>query len=144
MNRAMLSTAMTAAVATLLAAGAGSSALGAKTRSAGAARQSAPERPCVLRSTVAGPTVRDDGKVYFRGQPDPHRSYIVAFKGDACRKLNPLAILRLESDGSRICEGDRIGAVMTASQAPGPRCVIDRLVPFSGDIDDPVPANLQE
>lgn len=144
MHRSMRSIAMTTAVAALLAVGAGSSALGAKTRGAGTARQSAPERPCVLRSTVAGPTVRDDGKVYFRGQPDPRRSYIVAFKGDACRKLNPLAILRLESDGSRICEGDRIGAVMTASQAPGPRCVIDRLVPFSGDIDDPVPANLQE
>lgn len=85
------------------------------------------------------PVVRDDGRVYFRGQPDRRQSYMAAFKGSACRALNPLAILRIESDGDRICEGDSISVMMTASQIPGPRCVIDRLVPFSGNVSDPDP-----
>ncbi|MBF7015010.1 hypothetical protein QUC32_04990 [Novosphingobium resinovorum] len=98
----------------------------------------------MLRSNLAGPTVRDDGRVYFRGQPDPRRSYIAVFKGDACRKLNPLASLSVEPGGDLVCEGDRIRAVISASQIPGPACIIDHLAPFSGDIDDPVPENLQE
>lgn len=96
---------------------------------------------CVLRSTLAGPTVRDDGLVYFRGQPDRRQSYIAAFKGDACARFNPMAIISLQSDGNRVCEGDKVRAAMTTTQIPGPACVIDRLLPFSGDVDDPLPEN---
>lgn len=102
-------------------------------------KAAAPGRLCVLRSSLAGPTVRDDGLVYFRGQPDRRRSYIAAFKGGACARLNPMAIVSLESDGGRICEGDKVRALINASQIPGPACVIDRLLPFSGDLDDPLP-----
>ncbi|KMS56654.1 hypothetical protein V474_14985 [Novosphingobium barchaimii LL02] len=100
-----------------------------------------PAKLCVLRSALAGPTVRDDGLLYFRGQPDVRQSYIAAFKGEACRKLNPLAIVSLESDGDRVCEGDKVRAVMTVSQVPGPACAIDRLLPFAGDVDDALPAD---
>ncbi|AXB79526.1 hypothetical protein [Novosphingobium sp. P6W] len=96
---------------------------------------------CVLRSALAGPTVRDDGLLYFRGQPDVRQSYIAVFKGGACRTLNPLAIVSLEMDGDRVCEGDKVRALMTATQVPGPACVIDRLQPFSGDVDGPLPQN---
>lgn len=99
----------------------------------------APGRLCVLRSALAGPTVRDDGLLYFRGQPDRRQSYIAAFKGDACAKLNPMAIVSLESDGDRVCEGDKVRTRINATQIAGPACVIDRLLPFSGDVDDPLP-----
>lgn len=106
------------------------------------ARKAANRTPplCVQRSTLTGPVVRKDGQVYFRGQPDWHKSFIARFKGQSCQTVNPLAILRVEADGNRICEGDKISVVMNPAQIAGPRCVIDRLVPFSGDVDDPLPA----
>lgn len=95
---------------------------------------------CVLRSGVAAPVVRDDGKLYFRGQPDQRQSYIAVFKGGDCPGLNRFAAVIVESSGDRYCEGDKVRAIMTPSQVPGPRCVIDRLQPFSGAVDDPITA----
>lgn len=94
---------------------------------------------CVPRSGLAGPTVRDDGLVYFRGQPDPRRSYIAAFRGAGCAKFNPMAIVILETNGDRVCAGDKVRTTMTATQVPGRVCVIDHLIPFAGDVDTPVP-----
>lgn len=96
-------------------------------------------RQCVLQSRVAAPVVRDDGRLYFRGQPDRKQSYIAVFKGGACASLNPFATAIVETSAAGYCEGDKVRAVMTPSAVPGPLCVIDHLQPFSGDVDDPFP-----
>ncbi len=97
------------------------------------------ERRCVLQSRVAAPVVRDDGRLYFRGQPDPKQSYIAVFKGGACPGLNAFATAIVETTGAGYCEGDKVRALATPGQIPGPICVVDHLAPFAGDVDDPVP-----
>ncbi|QGP80983.1 hypothetical protein [Sphingobium sp. CAP-1] len=97
------------------------------------------ERRCVLQSRVAAPVVRDDGRLYFRGQPDRRQSYIAIFKGGACPGLNRFATASVETTGAGYCEGDKVRALATPSQIPGPLCVIDHLQPFAGDVDDPIP-----
>lgn len=104
------------------------------------AREPAPQRRCVLQRGVAAPVVRDDGRLYFRGQPDHKQSYIAVFKGGACAGLNPFATAILETTGAGYCEGDKVRAVLSPSQTPGPICVIDHLQPFSGNVDDPIPS----
>jgi hypothetical protein len=99
----------------------------------------APDRRCVLKSRVAAPVVRDDGRLYFRGQPDRKQSYIAIFKGRSCPGLNPFATAIVETTGAGYCEGDKVRAVNLPSAIPGPICVIDHLMPFAGDVDDPVP-----
>ncbi|WP_159987293.1 hypothetical protein [Novosphingobium sp. 18052] len=59
-------------------------------------------------------------------------------------KLNPLAIVNLASDGDRVCEGDKVRSAMSVSQIPGPSCVIARLLPFSRDVEDALPADWAE
>jgi hypothetical protein len=99
----------------------------------------APDRRCVLQSRVAAPVVRDDGRLYFRGQPDTKQSYIALFKGGSCPGLNAFATPIVETTGAGYCEGDKVRAVNLPSQIPGPICVIDHLQPFAGDVDDPIP-----
>lgn len=99
----------------------------------------APERPCVMQSRVSAPVVRDDGRLYFRGQPDRKQSYIAVFKGGSCPGLTPFATAIVETSGAGYCEGDKVRPVIMPSQIAGPTCVIDRLMPFAGDVDDPVP-----
>lgn len=98
---------------------------------------------CVLQSRVAAPVVRDDGRLYFRGQPDRRQSYIALFKGGACPGLNGFATAIVESTGAGYCEGDKVRAMATPSQIAGPLCVIDYLQPFAGDVDDPFPDESQ-
>jgi hypothetical protein len=99
----------------------------------------APERRCVLQSRVAAPVVRDDRRLYFRGQPDRRQSYIAVFKGGDCSGLTPFATAVVETTGAGYCEGDKVRAVILPSAISGPICVIDHLMPFAGDVDDPVP-----
>jgi hypothetical protein len=94
---------------------------------------------CVLQSRVAAPVVREDGQLYFRGQPDRRQSYIARFKGGTCPGLNPFAAVIVETSAVGYCEGDKVRALMSPGQIAGPRCVIDHLEPFSGDVDDPIP-----
>lgn len=103
------------------------------------ARKPVAEKRCVLQSRVAAPVVRDDGRLYFRGQPDRKQSYMAVFKGGACPGLNRFATAIVESTGAGYCEGDKVRALATPSQIPGPLCVIDHLMPFAGDVDDAVP-----
>lgn len=102
------------------------------------ARAPAVDRHCVLQSRVAAPVVRDDGRLYFRGQPDRKQSYIAVFKGGHCPGLNAFATAVVETSGAGFCEGDKVRALATPSQIAGPICVIDHLMPFAGDVDDPV------
>lgn len=97
------------------------------------------EKHCVLQSRVAAPVVREDGRLYFRGQPDRRQSYIAIFKGGACPGLNAFATAIVETSSAGYCEGDKVRALATPSQIAGPICVIDHLHPFAGDVDDPVP-----
>ena len=99
----------------------------------------APERRCVLQSRVAAPVVRDDGRLYFRGQPDRRQSYIAVFKGGDCPGLTPFATVVVETTGAGYCEGDKVRAVILPSAISSPICVINHLMPFAGDVDDPVP-----
>ncbi|WP_298398231.1 hypothetical protein [Sphingobium sp.] len=107
--------------------------------SAAAARTPAVERRCVVQSRVAAPVVRDDGRLYFRGLTDAKQSYIAIFKGGSCPGLNAFATARVETTGAGYCEGDKVRALAAPGQIPGLLCVIDHLMPFAGDIDDPVP-----
>lgn len=95
---------------------------------------------CILPSRVAAPVVRDDGRVYFRGQPDSGRSYLAVFKGGRCPGLNRFAVVAIETSGTGYCEGDRIRSLNPPSTIPGPACVIDHFQPFDGEVDDPAPA----
>ncbi|MEC3911925.1 hypothetical protein U5A82_16035 [Sphingobium sp. CR2-8] len=101
------------------------------------------EKHCVLQSRVAAPVVREDGRLYFRGQPDRRQSYIAIFKGGHCPGLNAFATAIVETTGAGYCEGDKVRAMATPSQIPGPHCVIDHLRPFGGDVDDPIPDDAQ-
>ncbi|NWK97846.1 hypothetical protein DM806_19740 [Sphingobium lactosutens] len=101
-------------------------------------------KSCVLREHVAAPVVRDDGRLYFRGQPDRRQSYIALFKGEACHKLNPFATAVVETSGAGYCEGDQVRFLILPSRIPGPICVIDHLAPFGGDVDDPIPENWRD
>ncbi|SEJ23711.1 hypothetical protein SAMN05518849_10424 [Sphingobium sp. AP50] len=112
---------------------------GMMSASATMARKPVAEKRCVLQSRVAAPVVRDDGRLYFRGQPDRKQSYIAVFKGGACPGLNRFATAIVETTGAGYCEGDKVRALATPSQIPGPLCVIDHLMPFAGDVDDAVP-----
>jgi len=98
-----------------------------------------PDKPCVVQSRVAAPVVRDDGRLYFRGLPDRRQSYIAIFKGGRCPGLVPFAAVIVETSGAGYCEGDKVRALATPSQLPGPICVIDHLQLFAGDVDDPIP-----
>lgn len=113
--------------------------IGLATASAAIAGEAAPDRRCVMQSRVAAPVVREDGRLYFRGQPDRKRSYVAVFKGGSCPGLTPFATAVVETTGAGYCEGDKVRAVIMPSRIPGPICVIDHLAPFSGDVDDPVP-----
>ena len=106
---------------------------------AGAREDAAPAKRCVPQSLVAAPVVRDDGRLYFRGQPDRRQSYIVVFKGGECPGLNRFSIVAIETTGAGYCEGDKVQSRTTPTQIPGPRCVIDHLQPSAGDLDDPIP-----
>jgi hypothetical protein len=91
---------------------------------------------CVTQSTVASPVVRDDNRLYFRGQPDPRHSYSAVFKGGQCRGLNRFSTVAIETTGAGYCEGDKVRAINLPTTIPGPTCVIDHLEPFAGDMDD--------
>lgn len=95
---------------------------------------------CILQSRVAAATVRDDGRLYFRGEPDRRQSYIAVFKGGAtCPGLNRFASVLVDTTGAGYCDGDKVRAMATPGQIPGPQCVIDHFIAFSGDVDDPLP-----
>ncbi|WP_156358441.1 hypothetical protein [Sphingobium sp. Leaf26] len=113
--------------------------IGLATISVATAGEAVPDRRCVVQSRVAAPVVRDDGRLYFRGQPDRKQSYIAVFKGGFCPGLTPFATAAVETTGAGYCEGDKVRAVMLPNTIPGPICVIDHLMPFAGDVDDPVP-----
>ncbi|WP_311267929.1 hypothetical protein [Sphingobium sp. WCS2017Hpa-17] len=113
--------------------------IGLATASVALAGEVAPDRRCIVQSRVAAPVVREDGRLYFRGQPNRKQSYIAVFKGGSCPGLNAFATAVVETSGAGYCEGDKVRALATPSQIAGPICVIDHLQPFSGDVDDPVP-----
>ncbi|WP_404337645.1 hypothetical protein AB2M62_02870 [Sphingomonas sp. MMS12-HWE2-04] len=104
--------------------------------SAAAPQKAKNGRQCVIASGLAAPVVRDDGRVYFRGQPDPKRSYIAVFKGGRCLGMNRFATVVVETTGAGYCEGDKLRALNLPSTIPGPICVLDHLEPFAGDVDD--------
>ncbi|MCJ2185772.1 hypothetical protein [Novosphingobium beihaiensis] len=93
---------------------------------------------CIESAQVAAPVVRDDGLLYFRGQPDYKKSYIAVFKGESCRRLNQFASASIDSWQSRYCGGDTVRVYMPPTKVPGPSCVIDHFLPFAGHVDDPV------
>lgn len=92
---------------------------------------------CILPGQVAGPTVRDDGRLYFRGEPNSHESYIAVFKGGECRGLNRFSTVTIETSGVGYCDGDKVRSFNPPSTIPGPACVIDHFLPFDGEVDDP-------
>lgn len=93
-------------------------------------------KACVIQSMVASPVVRDDNRLYFRGQPNPQHSYIAVFKGGQCPGLNRFSTVAIETTGAGYCEGDKVRAINLPTTIPGPMCVIDHLEPFAGDVDD--------
>ena len=93
-------------------------------------------RSCVIASGLAAPVVREDGRVYFRGQPDPKHSYIAVFKSGRCPGMNRFSTVVIETTGIGYCEGDKLRALNLPSTIPGPTCVLDHLEPFAGDVDD--------
>lgn len=93
---------------------------------------------CIGKTALAGPVARDDGRVYFRGEPNSHRSYLAVFKGGRCPGLNRFAAVSIETDGPNYCAGDKLRSLNPPSTLPGPVCVIDHFQPFDGEVDDPV------
>lgn len=93
-------------------------------------------RQCVHQSHVASPIVRDDSRLYFRGEPDPRKSYIAVFKGGRCPGMNRFSTVVIETTGSGYCEGDKVRTLNLPSTIPGPICIIDHLQPFAGDVDE--------
>lgn len=93
---------------------------------------------CIVKEALAGPVVRDDGRVYFRGQPNSHLSYLAVFKGGRCPGLNRFAAVSIETSGPNYCAGDKLRSLNPPSTLPGPICVIDHFQPFDGEVDDPV------
>lgn len=108
--------------------------------SASLPQEVAKRRQCVNQSGLAAPVVRDDNRLYFRGQPDPKHSYIAVFKGGRCPGLNRFSTVAIETTGVGYCEGDKVRALNLPTTIPGPICVIDHLEPFAGDVDDDLPA----
>ncbi|AQR72291.1 hypothetical protein [Sphingomonas sp. LM7] len=104
--------------------------------SAAPPQKAAKREPCVPATGLASPVVRDDNRLYFRGQPNPKYSYIAVFKGGRCPSLNRFSTVSIEASGSGYCEGDKVRALNPHSNIPGPVCVIDHLEPFAGDVDD--------
>jgi hypothetical protein len=98
--------------------------------------QDKPRKECVLQSRVAAPVVRDDNRLYFRGQPDPKHSYIAVFKGGSCPGMNRFSTVTIETTGTGYCEGDKVRTLNLPSTIPGPVCILDHLEPFAGDVDD--------
>jgi hypothetical protein len=104
--------------------------------SAAPPQEAAKRKQCVNQFGLAAPVVRDDNRLYFRGQPDPKHSYIAVFKGGRCPGLNRFSTVAIETTGSGYCEGDKVRALNLPTTIPGPICVIDHLEPFAGDVDD--------
>ncbi|WP_448661979.1 hypothetical protein ACG3SL_14985 [Sphingomonas sp. CJ20] len=93
-------------------------------------------RQCIPQSLVAAPIARDDGSVFFRGQPDARRSYVAVFKGGRCPGINRFATIVIETTGAGYCEGDKLRAAIAPTAIPGPICILDHLEPVteaSGD-----------
>lgn len=95
---------------------------------------------CILPSRVAGPVVRDDGRLYFRGEPDSRQSYLAVFKGGRCPGLDRFSAVAIETGATGYCEGDKVRSLDLPSTIPGPICIIDHFQPFDGEVDDPAPA----
>ena len=91
---------------------------------------------CVLDTYVSGPVVRDDLLLYFQGEPDRRRSYLGRFKGGRCPLLTRFSSVIVERQGGRYCEGDKVHAFDPTTGGRGPACILDRLQPFAGDVDD--------